>query len=87
MTAANTKRILLTDAAAKREPFAEGKPRIVRDTKVAGLHSVGRGEDQYQPDLSIEGPVQGASRTRSAQDHRLDGAHDLGDCRYGAAPR
>jgi hypothetical protein len=38
MTAANTKRILLTDAAVKREPFAEGKPRIVRDTKVAGFH-------------------------------------------------
>ena len=31
--------------------------------------------------------AQGASRPRSAQDHRLDGAHDLGDCRYGAAPR
>ena len=38
MTAANTKRILLTDAAVKREPFAEGAPRIVRDTKVAGFH-------------------------------------------------
>jgi hypothetical protein len=38
MAAANTKRILLTDAAVKREPLAEGKPRIVRDTKVAGLH-------------------------------------------------
>ena len=25
----------------------------------------------------------GASRPRIAQDHRLDGAHDLGDCRYG----
>ena len=33
------------------------------------------------------GRVQGASRPRSAQDHRFDGAHDLGDCRYGAAPR
>jgi NADPH:quinone reductase-like Zn-dependent oxidoreductase len=49
--------------------------------------SVGRGEDQYQPDLSIEGCGQGASRPRSAQDHRLEGAHDLGNCRYGAAPR
>ena len=33
-----TPRILLTDAAVKREPFAQGKPRIVRDSKVAGLH-------------------------------------------------
>ena len=33
-----TARILLTDAAVKREPFAQGKPRIVRDSKVAGLH-------------------------------------------------
>ena len=38
MTAATSKRILLTDAAVKREPFAEGKPRIIRDTKVAGFH-------------------------------------------------
>lgn len=38
MTAANTKRILLTDAAVKREPFAEDRPRIIRDTKVAGFH-------------------------------------------------
>jgi hypothetical protein len=38
MTAANTKRILLTDAAVKREPFAEARPRIMRDTKVAGFH-------------------------------------------------
>jgi hypothetical protein len=27
MTAANIKRILLTDAAVKREPFAQGKPQ------------------------------------------------------------
>jgi integrase len=33
-----TLRILLTDAAVKREPFALDKPRIVRDSKVAGLH-------------------------------------------------
>jgi hypothetical protein len=33
-----TPRILLTDAAVKREPFAQYKPRIVRDSKVAGLH-------------------------------------------------
>ena len=38
MTAASTARILLTDAAVKREPFALGKPRIVRDSKIAGLH-------------------------------------------------
>ena len=38
MTTAITPRILLTDAAVKREPFAQGKPRIVRDSKVAGLH-------------------------------------------------
>ena len=29
---------MLTDAAVKREPFAHGKPRIVRDSKIAGLH-------------------------------------------------
>ena len=33
-----TPRILLTDAAVKREPFSQNKPRIVRDSKVAGLH-------------------------------------------------
>ena len=38
MSSAVTSRILLTDAAVKREPFAQGKPRIVRDSKVAGLH-------------------------------------------------
>ena len=38
MSIAVTPRILLTDAAVKREPFARGKPRIVRDSKVAGLH-------------------------------------------------
>jgi integrase len=38
MTTAMTPRILLTDAAVKREPFAQGKPRIIRDSKVAGLH-------------------------------------------------
>jgi Arm DNA-binding domain len=38
MTTAMTPRILLTDAAVKREPFAQGKPRILRDSKVAGLH-------------------------------------------------
>ena len=38
MSTADTSRILLTDAAVKREPFAQGKPRIVRDSKVAGLH-------------------------------------------------
>ncbi len=38
MKSANSKRLLLTDAAVRREPFAEGKPRIVRDTKVAGFH-------------------------------------------------
>ena len=38
MSTATTPRILLTDAAVKREPFAHGKPRIVRDSKVAGLH-------------------------------------------------
>jgi hypothetical protein len=42
MTAATSKRILLTDAAVKREPFAEGKPRIIRDTKVAAVLLVGR---------------------------------------------
>jgi integrase len=38
MSTAVTLRILLTDAAVKREPFAQNKPRIVRDSKVAGLH-------------------------------------------------
>jgi integrase len=38
MSTAITPRILLTDAAVKREPFAFDKPRIVRDSKVAGLH-------------------------------------------------
>jgi integrase len=38
MTSAITPRILLTDAAVKREPFAQGKPRIIRDSKIAGLH-------------------------------------------------
>ena len=38
MTTATTPRILLTDAAVKREAFAQDKPRIVRDVKIAGLH-------------------------------------------------
>jgi integrase len=38
MSTAITPRILLTDAAVRRQPFAQGKPRIVRDSKVAGLH-------------------------------------------------
>jgi len=38
MTTAMTPRILLTDAAVRRQPFAQGKPRILRDSKVAGLH-------------------------------------------------
>ena len=38
MTTATTPRILLTDAAVKREAFAHDKPRIVRDAKIAGLH-------------------------------------------------
>jgi hypothetical protein len=38
MTTATTARILLTDAAVRREPYAPGKPRIVRDSKVPGLH-------------------------------------------------
>jgi integrase len=38
MTTATTPRILLTDAAVKREAFAHDKPRIVRDVKIAGLH-------------------------------------------------
>ena len=33
-----TPRIFLTDAAVRREQYAQGKPRIVRDSKVAGLH-------------------------------------------------
>ena len=37
MTVATT-RILLTDAAVKREPFAHDKPRIVRDARIAGFH-------------------------------------------------
>src|SRR4051812_38977249 len=37
-TAPITTRILLTDAAVKREAFANDKPRIVRDSKVPGLH-------------------------------------------------
>ena len=37
-TATTTTRILLTDAAIKREPLAQDKPRIVRDSKIAGLH-------------------------------------------------
>src|SRR5262245_11827791 len=38
MASANSERMLLTDAAVKREPFSEGKPRIIRDTKIPGFH-------------------------------------------------
>jgi integrase len=38
MTVNSTKRIFITDAAVKREAFADGAPRIVRDSKIAGLH-------------------------------------------------
>ena len=61
MTIATTKRILLTDAAVKREPFAEGKPRIVRDTKIPGLHLwVGKKTKTYR--YQYEAPRSNGSR-------------------------
>jgi hypothetical protein len=49
MTPANAPRILLTDAAVRREPLALGKPRIVRDVKIAGLHLwIGKRKKTYR---------------------------------------
>ena len=57
-----TPRILLTDAAVKREPFAQDKPRIVRDTKVAGLHLwVGKRKKTFRYQYETE-RVNGAAR-------------------------
>jgi hypothetical protein len=38
MTTATAPRILLIDAAVKRDLFAFDKPHIVRDSKIAGRH-------------------------------------------------
>lgn len=38
MTEPTAPRLLLTDAAVARQPFAEDKPRILRDSKIPGFH-------------------------------------------------
>jgi integrase len=38
MSAQSSDRMLLTDAAVKRESFSPGKPRIIRDIKIPGFH-------------------------------------------------
>ena len=38
MTEPTAPRLLLTDAAVARQPFAENKPRILRDSKIPGFH-------------------------------------------------
>ena len=38
MTEPTAQRLLLTDAAVARQPFAENKPRILRDSKIPGFH-------------------------------------------------
>ena len=35
---ASSQRALITDTVVKREPFALGKPKIIRDTKIPGFH-------------------------------------------------
>jgi integrase len=49
MTVATSERMLLTDAAVKRESFSQGKPRVVRDTKIPGFHLwIGRRTKSYR---------------------------------------
>ena len=57
-----TPRILLTDAAVKREPFAQNKPRIVRDSQSRRASRVDR---QTQEDFPLS--VRGTTRERSTR--------------------
>lgn len=57
-------RILLTDAAVERQPFAPDKPRIVRDTKVAGLHVwIGKRKKTFR--IQFETPRVNGARGRT----------------------
>jgi integrase len=67
-----TPRILLTDAAVKREPFAQDKPRIVRDSKIAGLHLwIGKRKKtfRYQYETRRANGVRGATRIEWLGEH------------------
>lgn len=59
-----TVRLLLTDAAVERQPFAPDKPRIVRDAKIAGLHVwIGKRKKTYR--YQYETPRMNGARGRT----------------------
>lgn len=59
-----TTRLLLTDAAVQRLPFAVGKPRILRDTKIAGFHLwIGKKTKSYR--FQYELPRENGKRGRT----------------------
>ena len=79
MPGATTKRILITDAAVRREPFADDKPRIVRDAKVAGLHLwIGKRTKtfRYQYEAARESGQRGATRVIWLGEHPHHGADE-----------
>ena len=72
-------RVLLTDAAVKREPFADTTPRIVRDAKVAGLHLwVGKKKKtfRYQYEAPRTNGHRGATRVIALGEYPHHAAED-----------
>lgn len=64
MTTAANARVLLTDASVRREPYAPDKPRIVRDSKVAGLHVwIGKRKKTFR--YQYEAPRENGRRGRT----------------------
>lgn len=64
MPAGTSDRILLTDAAVHRQPLSQGKPRIVRDTKIPGFHLwIGRKTKSFR--LQYETPRSNGKRGRT----------------------
>ena len=66
---ANSERMLLTDAAVKRQPFSDAKPRIIRDTKIPA--SICRIDDGAKPSATNTNP--GARRSARSHAHRVAG--------------
>lgn len=65
-------RLLLTDAAVQRLPFSEGKPRILRDTKIPGFHLwVGKATKtfRYQYELPRQSGRRGQTQIEVLGEH------------------
>jgi integrase len=73
-----TERVLLTDAAVKREPFSPGKPRIIRDTKIPGFHLwIGRRTKTFR--YQYESPRVNGQRGRTHIDWLGEHPHQKAD--------